>query len=174
MSREYLCDGAPVTVTIEPAGDRLRVRVGERDFAIESVTVDERQVRFVTADGRHHRFAIAQRAGNVFLCVHGDSIELAPSSTAGEDDAPGVVGFMPELVAPMPGKILDVLVSSGDVVEHDTALLRMEAMKMEQTIRAPFAARIRELRVEPGTMVGPGAVLMVLEPVEEPSSRTET
>jgi biotin carboxyl carrier protein len=63
----------------------------------------------------------------------------------------------------MPGKVLEVLVAAGDIVAHDTPLIRMEAMKMEQTIRATAPARVREVRVEAGAMVGPGAVLMVLD-----------
>ena len=66
--------------------------------------------------------------------------------------------------------VLDVLVAAGDEVEHDAPLVRLEAMKMEQTIRAAAAARVREVRVSPGAMIGPGTVLLVLDALTKTSS----
>ena len=164
MSFEYLRDGHPVRVTLERSGDSLRARVEEREIELRSIHVDERQVRFVTPDGRHHRIIYAKREGRTYVAAHGAAIDLAPHADTSADDA-AAGDFTPEIVAPMPGKVLEVLVAAGDVVAHGAPLIRMEAMKMEQTIRASAPAKVREVRVEAGAMVGPGAVLLVLDPV---------
>jgi 3-methylcrotonyl-CoA carboxylase alpha subunit len=163
VSFEYLRDGHPVRVTLGRSGDSVHARVDEQEIALHSTHVDERQVRLVTPDGRHHRIVYARRDGRTYVAARGTNIELAPHADTSADDAVAGGGFTPEIVAPMPGKILEVLVAAGDEVAHDSPLIRMEAMKMEQTIRATAPARVREVRVEAGAMVGPGAVLMVLD-----------
>jgi 3-methylcrotonyl-CoA carboxylase alpha subunit len=168
MSFDYLRDGHPVRVTIDRRGESVRAEIGERELWLHSPHVDERQIRLVTTDGRHHRLVYARRDGRIYVAARAASLELAEQADVSGEDEAGAGGFTPEVVAPMPGKILAVLVAVGDNVTHDTPLLRMEAMKMEQTIRAPAAAKVRELRVEAGAMVGPGAVLLVLDPVPEP------
>jgi propionyl-CoA carboxylase alpha chain len=63
------------------------------------------------------------------------------------------------LVAQMPGKVLRVLVAAGDEVEQGQPLLVLEAMKMEQTLRAPAAGTVEAILVSEGDQVDPGAVL---------------
>jgi 3-methylcrotonyl-CoA carboxylase alpha subunit len=165
VSFEYLRDGHPVCVTLEHSGDSVRARIDEQEIELHATHVDERQVRLVTPDGRHHRIVYAKRDGRTYVTARGSNIELAPHADTSADDAVAGGGFTPEIVAPMPGKILEVLVAAGDDVAHDAPLIRMEAMKMEQTIRASAPAKVREVRVEAGAMVGPGTVLIVLEPL---------
>jgi glutaconyl-CoA decarboxylase len=64
--------------------------------------------------------------------------------------------------APMPGKILRVLVKEGDAVPVGGVLMVLEAMKMENEIRAQVAGTVRELRVSAGDTVKPGEVLAVI------------
>lgn len=165
MSFEYLYDGQPVRVSLDRSGDSIRARVEEREVALHSPHVDDRQVRIVTSDGRHHRIVYARREGRIYVAARGIVVELSPHADTSTDDSGAAAGFTPEVVAPMPGKVLEVLVAAGDEVAHDAPLLRMEAMKMEQTIRAASPAKVREVRVQAGTMVAPGAVLLVLEPL---------
>jgi len=165
VSFEYLRDSHPVRVTLERSGDSVHARVDENEITLHSTHVDERQVRVVTTDGRHHRIVYAKRDGRTYVAVRGAAVELTPHADTSSDDAGAAGGFTPEMVAPMPGKVLEVLVGVGDEVAPDAPLIRMEAMKMEQTIRAAGRARVREVRVAAGAMVGPGAVLLVLDPV---------
>ena len=66
-------------------------------------------------------------------------------------------------LAPMPGKILAVRVTPGQVVQKGEPLVVLEAMKMEHDVTAPHDGVVREVRVEPGQQVDAGAVLVVLE-----------
>jgi 3-methylcrotonyl-CoA carboxylase alpha subunit len=67
------------------------------------------------------------------------------------------------LTAPMPGKVIAVLVEPGAVVEKGTPLIVMEAMKMEHTIGAPSAGKVTEVLYGVGDQVADGAQLLVLE-----------
>ncbi len=67
------------------------------------------------------------------------------------------------LVAPMPGLVVRVTVQPGDVVAAGQGLVVMEAMKMENELRAPAAGTVKSVRVVPGTAIEKGAVLVELE-----------
>ncbi len=67
------------------------------------------------------------------------------------------------VLAPMPGRIVDVLVAVGDIVVVHQGLVVIEAMKMENELRSPKAGRISEVRVEKGASVDAHAVLVVVE-----------
>jgi 3-methylcrotonyl-CoA carboxylase alpha subunit len=64
------------------------------------------------------------------------------------------------LTAPMPGKVIAVLVQAGATVERGTPLVIMEAMKMEHTITAPAAGTVREILYGVGEQVAEGADLI--------------
>ncbi|CDM40839.1 acetyl/propionyl/methylcrotonyl-CoA carboxylase subunit alpha [Ectopseudomonas oleovorans] len=68
------------------------------------------------------------------------------------------------LSAPMNGSIVRVLVEPGQTVEAGAALVVLEAMKMEHSIRAPQAGTVKALYCREGEMVSEGAVLVELEP----------
>ncbi len=67
------------------------------------------------------------------------------------------------LTAPMPGKVIAVLVEPGAVVEKGEPLIVMEAMKMEHTIGAPAAGKVAEVLFAVGDQVADGAQLLVME-----------
>ena len=76
----------------------------------------------------------------------------------------GAAGTGPQRVtAPMPGKIARVLVKAGDQVTAKQGLVVVEAMKMENELRAARDGRVRELSVSEGQSVDAGAVLLVVE-----------
>jgi pyruvate carboxylase subunit B len=74
----------------------------------------------------------------------------------------GPVGPAP-VRAPMPGLVVRVNVKVGDEVQAGQGLVVMEAMKMENELRATAAGRVRSVEVSPGTAVEKGALLVALE-----------
>jgi pyruvate carboxylase len=67
------------------------------------------------------------------------------------------------ILAPMPGRVVRVLVATGDQVDARQPVVVVEAMKMENELRAPRAGHVREVAVTPGTSVEAGRVLAVID-----------
>lgn len=79
-------------------------------------------------------------------------------------DASGAAGAGPQkITAPMTGKVVRVLVKSGDEVKAKQGLVVVEAMKMENELKAARAGRVRDVLVSEGRSVDAGAVLVIVE-----------
>ena len=68
-----------------------------------------------------------------------------------------------DVKAPMPGKILEVLVKAGDKVNEDDELLILEAMKMENPIYAVAGGTVKEITVKVNDSVDTDQLMMILE-----------
>jgi biotin carboxyl carrier protein len=68
-----------------------------------------------------------------------------------------------EVKAPMPGKILEVLVNVGDKVQEDDELVMLEAMKMENPIYAPAGGTVKEIKVKANDSVDTEQLMIVIE-----------
>jgi biotin carboxyl carrier protein len=68
-----------------------------------------------------------------------------------------------QIVAPMPGKVIDILVKVGDEVLEYQEVLILEAMKMENAIPAPESGKVADIKVKKDDTVASNQVLMVLE-----------
>jgi biotin carboxyl carrier protein len=79
----------------------------------------------------------------------------------------GTAGFSAEgkqlIVAPMPGKVVKVLVKVGDEVKQGQGLVVVEAMKMENELKSPKDGKVVELFAKEGTAVENNAKLVVVE-----------
>ena len=75
----------------------------------------------------------------------------------------GAAGGGQELKSGMPGKIIEIFVKEGDVVKANKPLLIMEAMKMENEMRATRDVKIKEIKVKQGDSIESGAVLIKFE-----------
>lgn len=160
----------------EVGGRRLRVVVSGRDGRY-TVSVDGRELEVDLAGAREHFPSLLAGAAScepglarvgegryrVTLDGHDHAIQLRDALPEGA--AAGVAGASgPERVtAPMPGKILALLVEVGQAVEAGQGLVVMEAMKMENELKAPRAGTVGELGVREGEAVETGALLALLE-----------
>lgn len=112
------------------------------------------QVVVVTRDGQRRW---VEAAGSTFVA------EEASDTADGAADDGG-------LEAPMPGKVLEVLVAVGDAVTEGQVLLIMEAMKMEHAIKAPHDGVVTEISAAVDQMVEPGKPLVAVEADDVPES----
>jgi pyruvate carboxylase subunit B len=67
-----------------------------------------------------------------------------------------------DVIAPMPGLVREILVSEGQEVAADDPVIVLEAMKMENLIKAPMAGVVRSVKVTAGQAVDKQAVLLVI------------
>lgn len=89
-------------------------------------------------------------------------IDRRRTARRGSDGAADADGEQ-AVLAPMPGRVVRVLVAPGDVVAAKQGVVVVEAMKMENELRSPKAGRVKEVAVTPGTSVDAGRVLVVIE-----------
>jgi biotin carboxyl carrier protein len=77
------------------------------------------------------------------------------------------------LIAPMPGRVVKILVSEGEVVGHGAPAIIVEAMKMENELHAPTAGVVRRVAVHEGDTVDAGQVLLEITAPSESQPTSE-
>jgi propionyl-CoA carboxylase alpha chain len=115
----------------------------------------------VEIDGRRRRSRVTRTPGRILVQAARGDVELAirPRFVL-----PGGEATSGGLVAPMPGKVIDLRVEVGQEVAAGETLLVLEAMKMEHPMRAPEDGVVAEVRVALGEQVENGALLLVVAP----------
>ncbi len=108
--------------------------------------------------GQDTSYTVYTRGSYRSVKIYNDEMLLHESLKKG-----GSLGVADHLTSGMPGKISKVMVKKGDSVEKGTPLLIMEAMKMENEIRADRKAVIKEVHVEAGHNVEGGTLLISFE-----------
>jgi biotin carboxyl carrier protein len=89
-------------------------------------------------------------------------VKAAPPALAAEPHLPED-GFRAELTAPMPGTVVSVHVAAGDRVAAGQLVVKLEAMKMTNAIKAPHEGVVAEVRAQAGQAVGYGDVLVTFQ-----------
>jgi len=110
-----------------------------------------------------HEVGIEKRDGGYTIVFPGESFTVDLAAAARGTTAPARHGPGPaRLVAPMPGRVVRVLAEPGADVVAGQGLFVIEAMKMENELKAPRAGRLREVAVREGQAVEAGALLAVV------------
>jgi 3-methylcrotonyl-CoA carboxylase alpha subunit len=105
--------------------------------------------------------AVAEGAGR-WMTLRGVHVFAISRDPAGDLGAGGVPDAE-RLQAPLPGKVIQVAVQSGQTVAAGDVLVVLEAMKVEHQITAPHAGRVKALRFKEGDLVQRGDPLVELE-----------
>lgn len=128
-----------------------------------SVLVDGRSVRATVVKEDRAAGTLKLRIGGKLYTVRMEDERARLVHALGLDKVRG--GVVPDLKAPMPGLVLNVLVKAGDVVKKNDALLVLEAMKMENVIKAPGDAVVAQVHAVQGRAVEKGQLLLGFAPV---------
>lgn len=165
-------NGRTRSVAIERAGSHERFRVSvDGDVAVVDVRrSSEFGLSLVFPDADHRGVCIAlapgTAPGEMLAYLRGRSVPVTVNGRrTGRGAADTGVGAHGEqkVIAPMPGRVMRVLVAAGDEVEARQPVVVVEAMKMENELRSPKTGRVKDVSVEPGASVEAGRVLMVIE-----------
>jgi len=157
---------APLRQPVDLDGERHWVQVrGDGRFSVDGF-----EVEVLAREGAHWQLRLGGRLvkarvrrldGQAYVVIDGARF------AAGIDDPlirdASVEAGAGVLVAPMPGLVQAVLAEAGDNVEAGAALVVMEAMKMEHTLRAPFDGVVGEVLASVGAQVESGVVLLRME-----------
>ncbi|MBM3541223.1 MAG: acetyl/propionyl/methylcrotonyl-CoA carboxylase subunit alpha [Alphaproteobacteria bacterium] len=137
-----------------------RIAAGGREMAARAGAEAEGQI-VATLDGARRAASVVRVGGEFHVFLAGSPYRLTLDDPLAQ--AAGLDAEAGHLRAPMPGKILKVMVAAGAVVARGSPLLVLEAMKMEHTIVAPADGTVTELRFAEGEQVPEGAELLVFE-----------
>jgi acetyl/propionyl-CoA carboxylase alpha subunit len=156
--------------TIELELESTSVIVGDETFEAHLAELEGTPVRLISIGDEVHRVVVrrGESRGCYTLWLDGFryEVEALDERTRAIRDLSGVsaaaTGPAP-LKAPMPGLVVRVAVQRGDDVIAGQGLVVMEAMKMENELRAASPGKVKAVHVQPGTAVDKGALLIELE-----------
>jgi biotin carboxyl carrier protein len=157
-------DGRALRVEVKGKDGRYTVVLEGREVEVDLLDAGRDFVSLII-DGRSHEAGLERRSSG-FTVVLADDVVTVDLQEAARGEAPSLrraAGGPVRLQAPMPGRIVRVLVSPGEAAAAGAGLVVMEAMKMENELRAPRGGRVAEVAVREGQAVETGALLVVLE-----------
>lgn len=167
---EIEINGRVRKVAIEPAGPAYRVTIDGRERMVDAVRLDAATLSLLI-DRESWTIGLSALAdGEQLVSVDGVQVRAILNDPrrghwgrrAGAADGRGAAGPQ-RITAPMPGKVVRVLVQPGDTVTARQPVLVVEAMKMENELRSPKDGIVAEIRVAEGTSVDAGSLLAVVE-----------
>jgi biotin carboxyl carrier protein len=168
MESAYLVDGVLKTIAVEEKNGTkgtFVVRHGDMLFEADVRRISETELSFRVA-GRSHTVLIARDKDRKIVFLDGREYVLREAGEASgsprESDVGGPDGG-PKIKAPMPGKVIKVMVSVGQDVRKNQTLVIVEAMKMENEIKSAIEGSVRRINVSPGELVDPEKILIELD-----------
>ncbi len=177
MRYEVEIGGRRLPVVVSRAGNGFAVSIDGRERQVDAVRVDAHTMSILIAEGGEgvrgqaissHEVSIAADPAAGQLAVHIGStpiyITLNGRRRWGRvEDGAGTGSGPQRLVAPMPGKVVRVLVKHGEPVAARQPVVVVEAMKMENELRASRDGTVADVHVREGMSVEAGALLLVIQ-----------
>ncbi len=155
------------------------VSIGEREYNVQisdsHVSVDGEPVTAdlvsLNGEGLHvfrqgncsREFYLNSQSQGIYEVVAGGRRVLARVGVAGRTSRRRAASDTGDVVAPMPGQVVQVLVAPGDAVEKDQVLAVLESMKMQMPLKAPFSGKVTQVATAVGAQVEKTAVLAHVE-----------
>jgi len=138
-------------ILLELDGRRVKARIGTRTYDLEAREIEPGCYLFFVGN-KVREFRVDNRIKIV-----------DPKRLRRGQNSDGHQYGVAEIVAPMPGKVVRVEVEAGAQVEKGTGVIVVEAMKMQNEMKAPRAGVVVSVSVKPGDTVNAGDVLAVVE-----------
>ena len=153
--------GAEQEVTLNYGNGPSTLSIGEREFAFATSPGNDGGFD-LTIDGMKSAVVAVIEGHELYLRTRNGRFDLhwvdpfggETEEQVGED----------KIVAPLPGTVVALLAEVGATLEKGAAILTLEVMKMEQTLRAPFAGVLKVIKCKVGDIVQEGVELAEIEP----------
>jgi len=164
MKYEVEIKGARVNVELDRRTERVRAVVDNREYEFELVSSEEGSYTLLIGDRVYEARVWATAPNSFRVDVGGKSfptklVDRRLRRTAADQGTEG----RQNLVAPMPGKVVQILLAPGDHVNAGQGVVVVEAMKMQNEIKSPKEGLISEIRVTEGSAVNANQILAVVE-----------
>jgi len=160
--------GRRIQVVVSRSGDGFAVSADGHTRQVDAARIDAHTLSLLVDSVWSNEVSIATHPASGQLEVHVGSTPVAVTLNGrrrwGRKED-GTAGSGPQrLVAPMPGKVVRVLVKPGDRVQARQPLVVVEAMKMENELRAASDGTVADVPAREGQSVDAGALLVVVRP----------
>jgi biotin carboxyl carrier protein len=157
--------GRPRRVEIDGGAGRYRVSVDGEVWDVDARRAGD-GLYSILVEGAAYTADVADGAAHTTVDVDGEThaVQVEEASRYGIRTRGGAAGAgnAQTLAAPLPGRVTHLPVAVGDVVAPGDTLAVIEAMKMENELKAGAAGTVREVRVRVGQAVNAGDVLLVV------------
>jgi biotin carboxyl carrier protein len=171
MTFEIEVGGRTRLVSVEPAGPpdhRFRVTVDGEPRIVDAVGVEDDTLSIIFPDeGRSQSHEVGFTDGlqpaEVDVYLHGGTLTATVNGRRNRRVAEAAAVGEQRVIAPMPGRVLRVLVAPGDEVDFRQPLIVVEAMKMENELSSPKAGRVKQVPAVAGESIEAGRLLVVVE-----------
>jgi biotin carboxyl carrier protein len=163
---ELEVDGLVRKVQVAHERDRFEILLDGVSHTVDAVSIQPGRWSLLMADGRSHEVVIVANGhdGAATVFVDGSVVPIGVRDPRRRRDAGGAhaADGPVRIVAPMPGKVVRVLAVPGDAVSARQSVIVVEAMKMENELRAPRAGIVGEVLVREGALVDAGTLLLTI------------
>lgn len=165
LTQVFSDDHNTYTILLSPQADGYRAQIAEARFNVRVIAFDEEDM-VLEIDGHRRRASAVEGPDDQWWvsCPEGTFMLRWISPFPQRASNRTTEG---SLRAPMPGKVVSVLVKAGQQVEQGELLLTLEAMKMEHRIQAPYAGTVEVVYYKPGDTVLVEAPLLALRGLEK-------
>ena len=167
LALELDVDGLVRKVQVARDGGRFEIMLDDARHVVDAVAIEPGRWSLLMADGRSHEVVVVANGhqGAATVLVDGSAVPVAVRDPRRRRDAGAAHGpgdGPVRIVAPMPGKVVRVLATPGEAVTARQGVVVVEAMKMENELRAPRAGIVGEVLAREGDLVDAGALLLTI------------
>jgi biotin carboxyl carrier protein len=165
MIYEVIVGGNPHRLELEKAAGGWECRLDGLPIHIDAL-IARRDVLSLLIDGRAYEIKREQTATDLHMWVGSTrfAVELHdPRSLRSRKKAAGDEKGPRKILAPMPGRIVRLLVAENSDVEAGQGIVVVEAMKMQNEIKSPKKGVVKQILATPGAAVNPGDILAIVE-----------
>lgn len=163
MNLTFWLNGKEYTITLKPQpGQVFSLSHEGKTYEVAAEFITEEEI-LLRVDGRVYN-TIVQSNSSGYSVIIGDKkylVEKKTSAVASREEKLRIKKR--EVKISMPGKVVAVLVENGTEVKQGQPVLILEAMKMQNEIKAPQTGKVANLKVKPGETVEAGSVLFAIE-----------
>jgi 3-methylcrotonyl-CoA carboxylase alpha subunit len=154
--------GAEQEIVLHYGNGPAKWSIGEREFAFSFSSTGDHGFD-LTLDGMKSQVVAIIEGHELYVRTRNGRFDLHWVDPFGGDDEEQV--GEDKIVAPLPGTVVALLAEVGARLEKGAPILTLEVMKMEQTLRAPFAGVLKAIKCKVGDIVQEGVELAEVEPI---------
>jgi biotin carboxyl carrier protein len=165
MTYEISIDGTPHKLDLEHEGNHWTCRLDGEEIQADAV-LTKHDVVSIIVGGAHYEVKRERTAADVHFWVKNSrfAVEVRDPRSLRSRKSAAATGEGPQkLLAPMPGKVVRVILAAGSEVEAGQGVLVVEAMKMQNELKSPKKGTVTQVMVAEGASVTAGEVLAIVE-----------